>query len=365
MSAPVLSGDLRAIPLADVLHLLNSNLASGTLRCARGGLAKTIEWEKGAIVFARSTAPEDRLGSYLVARGKLTTAQIEKAAPMVGDQERLGKALVRLGLLTPSELWEAVRAQITEIVYSLFHWKDGAFDFREGRPPAEKINLDTGIMNIIMEATRRVDEWSRIKAKIQSDRVILAPLKSLEEVARSVRLSEFERAVLGLVDARRTVRDIVGLAGRSDFDTWQALYSLLSAGLIRVQLVAFDQPEAAAGAGPADDGALDRTIDRYGDAVGEILARAVAKGGAAEAARLRKRLREATFEQADLLKEAAIEPDGRIDRHLLLANVAEYPPGDRERLLRGALERLLGLLADELKGTVAVDDVVAKLKSGG
>jgi hypothetical protein len=66
-------------------------------------------------------------------------------------------------------------------------------------------------------------------------------VRSLEDAARSVKLTDFERTVLGLVDGRRTVRDIVALAGSAEFETWQALHSLLSAGMIRPQLVSFDR----------------------------------------------------------------------------------------------------------------------------
>ena len=58
----------------------------------------------------------------------------------------------------------------------------------------------------------------------------------------------------------------------------------------------------------------------------------------------------------------AIEPDGRIDRRVLPANVADFPPGERARALQGALERLLHLLVEELKGKVSVDDVAAALE---
>jgi hypothetical protein len=366
MSAPVLSGELRAIPIADILLMLNNNRKTGVLRCAQGEASKSVEWENGEIVFARSSLPADRLGAYLVSRGKITPAQEEEAARSIGAQERLGKGLIRLGLLTPADLWTAVRGQVVEIVYSLFHWKEGTFDFREGQPSPEKIALNTGIMNVIMEATRRLDEWSRFKEKIQDDRVILSPVKSLEELARSVDLSDFEKIVLGQVEGRRTVGEIVARSGRSEFDSWQALYALLSAGAIRVQLLTFDAggPEPLVPAQPQDDTALDRTIERYGGAVATLLARAATAGGPSEITRLRKRLREASFDQAHLLREVAIEPDGRIDRRVLLANVAEYPAGERSRLLQGALERLLNLLVDDLKGKVAHQDVLDDLRSG-
>jgi len=362
LSAPSLSGDLRVFPLPDVLLLLNTNHKSGTLRCMQPGAAKTVEWENGEIVFARSTMPGDRLGAFLLAQGKITAAQLQQAAPMVGSQERLGKALIKIGALTPSSLWSAVQGQVTEIVYSLFHWKEGQFEFREGPPSSEKISLDISVMNLIMEGTRRLDEWSRVKEKIQNDRVVLAPIKSLDEVARSMTLSDFDKTVLGLVDGRRTVRDIVTLARRDEFETWQGLHALLSSGVVRIQLLTLDPARAApVVAQHADDADLERAIDQYGGAVAMLLARASA-AGPGEAARLRKRLREATFEQADLLKEMAIDPDGRIDRRVLLANVADFPPGQRARVLQGALERLLRLLMDELKGKVSLDDVTSALE---
>lgn len=366
MSGPVLSGDLRSIPLADVLLFLSNNRKTGSLRCMRAEVTKTIDWEGGEMVFARSSRPEDRLGAYLVSRGKLTPAQLEQASRQIGARERLGKTLIRLGMLAPNDLLEAMRGQVTEIAYSLFHWTEGVFDFREGPPTTEKIALNTSVMNVIMEGTRRLDEWSRVKQKIHNDRVILAPVKSLEEVARSVPLSDFEKSVMSLVDGRRTVRDIVALAGRIEFDSWQALYALLSAGVIRVQLLALDAPAAdpkERGAAP-DDAALQETIDRYGEAVRVLLSRAVVSGGREEAARLRRLLRESSFAQADLLKEIAVEPDGRIDRRILLANLAEYPPLERSGVLQGALERLVELLVRELQGTIEHEDVLARLGPG-
>lgn len=361
----ILSGNLRAIPLADVLLLVANNRLTGALRCSRAGVTKTLEWENGEIVFARSSEPGDRLGAYLLSQGKVTDAMLEQAEPMIGDQERLGKVLVRLGALTPSTLWEAVRGQTTEIIYSLFHWNDGAFEFREGKPPPEKISLESSVMNLIMEGTRRLDEWSRVKQKIGSDRVVLAQVKSMEEAAGAVSLSDLERTLLGHVDGRRTVRDTIDAAKGDEFECWQALHSLLSAGLIRIQLLAFDPPAAgAAPAPPADDAELDRTLERYGRAVAEIVGRARQAVGDQVVAGLRRHLREANFERADLLKDTAIEPDGRIDRRLLLANVAEDPPARRARNLQAALDRMLRMLADDLKGKVAVDDVLADLKKG-
>ncbi|MEE8183775.1 MAG: DUF4388 domain-containing protein, partial [Acidobacteriota bacterium] len=62
MNDPDLSGRLDIFPLSDILLMINSNRKTGALHCRASGVTKTVEWEKGEIVFARSSAPEDRLG---------------------------------------------------------------------------------------------------------------------------------------------------------------------------------------------------------------------------------------------------------------------------------------------------------------
>ena len=289
MSGSVLTGDMGSIPLPDILMLLNGNRKTGRLCCSRAGVSKTVEYEAGDVVFARSTLPEDRLGAYLLAHGKVTKQQLQKAGPKVDSQVRLGKTLVRLGILTPSALWEAVQGQVLEIVYSLFHWNDGSFEFLEGDSSREKISVKTSMMNLILEGTRRLDEWSQVRERIQNDQIVLSPHKSVAEAGGKVKLSNPERRVLGLVDGRRTVREVVDVAGLGEFEAWQALNALLSAGFIRVQLLAFDQPEAAEdkAAAPGDDSALDLTMDRYGEAVVEILGRAEQAGLSDVVARVR------------------------------------------------------------------------------
>ncbi len=93
-----------------------------------------------------------------------------------------------------------------------------------------------------------------------------------------------------------------------------------------------------------------------------ILDRAGQAHGSEEVVQLRKKLRTAAFERAELLRDVAIEPDGRIDRRVLLANVAEEPPPQRESNLHTALDSLVQFLAVELKDKVEVDDVLELLK---
>ena len=60
---------------------------------------------------------------------------------------------------------EGVTEQVQEIVYSLFLWEDGAYEFVEGDLPSrEVILLRMPTEDILMEGIRRVLRWSRIRA---------------------------------------------------------------------------------------------------------------------------------------------------------------------------------------------------------
>ncbi len=363
MSRSVLAGDLESFPLADILMLLHNARKTGELRCTRGEVSKTLDWEEGEIVFARSSMREDRLDAYLLAHGTVTGNQLGILEKARGG-ERLGTMLVRFGILVQPMLEEAVKGQVSEIVYSLFHWKDGAVEFWEGDAPVEKIVLDAGVLNLVLEGARRLDEWAQVREKIQSDQVVLAPARTVEEASAAANLSDAERAVLGLVDGRRTVREVVDAAGHGEFEGWQALHALLSVDLLRTQMIAFDAGPAAAGheAGE-EEKAIQLEVVRYGRALMRIVDRLRRTGDKSAERRLRRRLREATFSGAHLIRELAIEPDGRINNRILLANLAEDESSTHLQQVQASLDSLLQFLREELAGKVEIDDILTEFGS--
>ncbi len=364
MSGTVLTADLSSIALSDILMLIHNARKTGALCCTRGDVSKTLEWEGGQIVFARSSMREDRLASYLLTHGTITGEQLRTAEAASRD-ERLGETMLRLGMLTEAMLEEAVKGHVSEIVYSLFLWKDGALEFSEGDPPVEKIMLDSSVLNLILEATRLLDEWAVVREKIQDDQIVLTPLKTVEEVSAAANLSDVELDVLVLVDGRRTVRRVVDTAGHGEFEGWQALHALLSAGLLRVQMIAFDAGQAAAEHEVREEEeAIEAEVVRYGRALMKIVERLHATDDKSAEQRLRRRLREAVFNGAHLIRELAIEPDGRINKRILLANLAEDEPGTRLQQVRRSLDSLMQFLREELAGKVELDDVLAEFGSG-
>jgi hypothetical protein len=91
------------------------------------------------------------------------------------------------------------------------------------------IPLQVDVTGIIMEGTRRVDEWSRIREVIPHD--VMIPI-----VARTLPtdLNEVQRTIVNAIDGKRTIAEIELEARSSLFVVCSALHELARDGFIRM-----------------------------------------------------------------------------------------------------------------------------------
>ncbi len=233
----VLTGDLSSISLADLFSLLNLSKKTGALRCTQGAETRTILWEQGEIVFARSNSVRDSLGCFLVRRGLITEEQNAESARRITPDTRHGKVLVRLGYITTEQLWWAVKNQVLEIVYGLFHWTTGFFEFLEGKVESrEKITLAISTTKMVMEGIRRLDEWHKFTSRITDPSMVPETVPGKAAGAgREHDPTPDERKVLSLVNGSRTVEEVAFLSGQGEFEAYAALYEAVRLGEIRLR----------------------------------------------------------------------------------------------------------------------------------
>ncbi|HEU4401017.1 MAG TPA: DUF4388 domain-containing protein [Candidatus Polarisedimenticolia bacterium] len=235
-SKSVLSGDLTSIGLADIFTLLGMAKKSGVLRLTRGAETRTLHWEAGEIVFARSNSVRDSLGNFLVRKGIITPEQNAVSASKIDETTRHGKVLVRMGFITADQLLWAVKQQVIEVIYSLFHWRNGFFEFLEGEADAkEKITLSMSTTKVVMEGIHRLDEWGKIRATFPDDSLVLEPALAPAEVAGRPDLDAEEKKIFPLVDGSRTLGEVANIARLGEYECYAALFRLHAAGAIRPQ----------------------------------------------------------------------------------------------------------------------------------
>jgi cytochrome c-type biogenesis protein CcmH/NrfG len=150
-----------------------------------------------------------------------------------GDRRRLGDILVDLGAITRRELDRQVRAQVEEVIFELMGWSEGYFSFSEAPldevPTQATLRIPTGAL--LMEAARRIDEWSRIESKVPHLGVV-PRLVVPDGDSGPMDLLPVEWELLAAVDGLRDVRKLAAITARSEFDVARSLFGLATAGII-------------------------------------------------------------------------------------------------------------------------------------
>lgn len=229
-----IKGSLREAALPDVIQLLFLGRRSGCLAVADRQSHASVYFENGWVIHAAIVNRRDRLGDVLMRSGRITPQQLEQAIQMQGlsHRRRLGAILVELGAISQDDLAVAVHRQVEEAVYTLFTWNSGTFSFEPGmEPEPEVMRVRIPPDALLLEGARRIDEWSVIEKKIPSFDLVFARDPS-HEGTPALDFSEVQQRVRSLIDGRRDVRAIVDESGLSEFEACQALYGLVTAGLV-------------------------------------------------------------------------------------------------------------------------------------
>ncbi len=238
---PGLRGDLRVVPLAEVLQLLDVQEQSGVLTVERTGARVEIYFRRGRVdqAIADGVPDEFLLGRFVTDAELMTRGDFEgflESRGTGGGGRLIGQQLVKLGHLAETDLKSCLTRQSSELIYEILRWRHGRFRFAAGKelpPPVIDAALALDVEAVLMEGYRRVDEWHLIERAIDNfDLVFLRNEDSVAQMGRG-RLTREELAVLELVNGKNTVKDIVRKSRMGSFEVSKMLYRLLSIKLVR------------------------------------------------------------------------------------------------------------------------------------
>ncbi|HUJ60580.1 MAG TPA: DUF4388 domain-containing protein [Kofleriaceae bacterium] len=238
---PGLRGDLRVVPLAEVLQLLDVQEQSGVLTVERSGARVDIYFRRGRVdqAIAEGVPDEFLLGRFVVDAELMSRGEFEvflESRSQHTGARLIGQQLVRLGHLSEADLKACLTRQSSELIYEILRWRHGRFRFGAGMelpPPVIDAALGLDVEAVLMEGYRRVDEWHLIERAIDNfDVVFLRNEDSVAQMGRG-RLTREELAVLELVNGKNTVKDIIRKSRMGSFEVSKMLYRLLSIKLVR------------------------------------------------------------------------------------------------------------------------------------
>ena len=229
-----LKGNIETFYLSSILQLLAQDKKTGVLTIADKGRMVRVFIKGGNIVYAMGTQKEVRLGYLLRTKGIISAEELQKALTLAKERkERLGKILVEKGYISPETLKKFIHQQVRDILYDLFLWKNGDFEYVD-----QELNLDEEMvtelnhMEVILEGTRRVDEWEILQKNIPHPQVVFKINKSVEKQRDTVNLTANEWRIISLIDGKRKLQQVVEDSGQDEFGVYRIINSLISSGLV-------------------------------------------------------------------------------------------------------------------------------------
>jgi hypothetical protein len=228
-----LEGSLDAFSLPDIFQLLSFTKKSGGLHLKRASLHGCVYFRDGSVTGATSDDGRQALarrlvGSAAVGDAELGAAVERAAAEGVG----VSRALLDAGAIDLDLLRALVAEQAVDAVFDFLRWADGDFSFTVDEPGPDDVGVVLGVEPIVSDARSRLESWERACRVIPSPETVLALPVAVRD---DPHVSRGEWALLALVDGRRTVADLVALAGRGDYAVVSQLAALVERGLLAVR----------------------------------------------------------------------------------------------------------------------------------
>ena len=177
-----------------------------------GKLRKDAYLREGRLVFFSSNIQAERLGQYLLLRGKLDPGELDVALQsMHTDNNRLSDTLIRLGLLDKADLDEVLREQQLARLIELTCWQSGSYEFFAGHLyEGEGVGPAVTIVELLLLLDELPEDYlvARLMGRLHKAPVVVDS-DGVEELA----LSELQHRIVDSVDGKHSGVEIINRYG--------------------------------------------------------------------------------------------------------------------------------------------------------
>ncbi len=247
-----LKGNLHDVGLNQLLNLIHLAHKTGalTIQSENGAGTACLYFKEGRLIHAALDSRGARLTDVMVRFGKLTPDQAKavRARSKVDTDKELGLLMIQNGMLNQNDIIQGVKNYLLETVYQLFTWSSGNFRFEPNElPPEERITVAVSLDHLIIEGSRRVQEWEQLRDELPDLDLPLRFSERPDANLRNINLSVEQWKVVSFINSRNTIRQIASFLKIDEFQIRRVVYGLQSAGLVEVSATA----AAGAAASPA------------------------------------------------------------------------------------------------------------------
>ena len=227
-----ITGNLKTMQLGELLQWLSLGNKTGTLLIDGHGVEKRVYFQDGRIASTSSSAEREYLGHFLVSHGFITEEELKMAMEVQEESQiLLGKILVMINAIAESDLLRLMKKKAEESIYDVFLWTEGDFEFIDGEMPDQKmVPLSLDVTGIIMEGTRRYDEWQMIRQRISDSSVVPEIVRPLDMDV----LADREKLIVPYIDGQRSIEEIALQTHNAEFTVSKLISDGLRSSSIRL-----------------------------------------------------------------------------------------------------------------------------------
>ncbi len=245
-----LKGNLRDVSLNQLLNLIHLARKTGALTIQKESSPSTVRlfFREGKLIYSALDTQETRLTDALVKVGKITLdqANLIQSRSRVGTDKEQGLLLMQHGILNREEIVQGVKEFILDTVYELITWPGGVFRFDANQlPPEEHVTVPVGLEPVMMEGTRRAQEWEQMCDELPDLNVPLKFSDNPNAQLRYIHLNMHQWKVISFINSRNTIRQIADCLRLDEFQIRRIVTGLQSAGLVDVAQVPCPLPASA------------------------------------------------------------------------------------------------------------------------
>ncbi len=240
------AGNLNTLSLVEVLQTINRIRATGVLRLAAAENGREVVFAEGEIIGVGFRAGEEKLSLLrrLILEGRIDATVAGGISSSNRESAAVLETLVTRGVISEADVQDALQRQAEDELYNLCSWDFADFIFQDATPddPAAMLHVEfckghplkINVNSVLMEAARRIDEWANLRQVIKSEDAVLGPADAREQDLLSASKGYPGSAVVPLIDAVRTVEDIVRDTVATRLDVYAVLADLIKNGLVAI-----------------------------------------------------------------------------------------------------------------------------------
>ncbi|MBP7692157.1 MAG: DUF4388 domain-containing protein [Anaerolineales bacterium] len=232
-----LKGNLRDFSTTNLLNLINLAKKTGTLLIEGPGQGAQMSFRNGKLIYAAMGHEDGNLAAILRKSGKLSDEQVKalRARAATATDKELGLLLINAGYVNQGDIVNSLRSHMLEVVYRLFTWVEGLFRFESTVMPGEdKITVPMELENIIIEGSRRMQEWAHLAEELPNLDMALKFTDRPTANIRNMNLSVEEWKVVSYINPKNSMRAIARANTLSELEIRRIVYGLLQAGLVEI-----------------------------------------------------------------------------------------------------------------------------------